>query len=121
MGADEVEHGAERLALGLSQTSAELLEEQCWALGWSQHQDGVDRRHVDALVEEIDGEHDLTSPAARSRSAASPFGPRAVTPDGDRGDPVEVEVPSHEPGVLDAYAEAQAAHRRRRLRGRPPV
>ena len=57
VGADEVEHGAERLARRLAQASPELLEEQGRALGRAQHQDGVDVRNVDALVEQVDGEH----------------------------------------------------------------
>ena len=55
--ADEVEHGAERLALRLAQPAAELLEEQRRALGRAQHQHRVDVGHVDALVEQVDREH----------------------------------------------------------------
>ncbi len=82
--ADEVEHGAERLARRSAQPAAELLEEQRRALGGTQHQHRVDRGHVDALVEQVDGEHDVAlAPAARSASAAVALGRRAVAPDRD--------------------------------------
>ena len=55
---DEVEDRAERLARRAAQAPAELLEEQRGALGGAQHEHGVDGGHVDALVEQVDGEHD---------------------------------------------------------------
>jgi uncharacterized protein YmfQ (DUF2313 family) len=42
--ADEVEDGADRLALGLPQAAAELLEEEERALGGAEHEERVDGR-----------------------------------------------------------------------------
>ena len=108
MGADEVQHRAERLALRLAQPATELLEEQRRTLGRSQHQDGVDGRHVDALVEQVDREHDLHVAGRELPQRRLPLGPRTVAPDRDGTDPVLVEVSGHELGVLDAHAEAEA-------------
>ena len=85
--ADEVEDGALRLADGSAQASAELLQEQGGALGRSQQQQRVDVRHVDALVEEIDGEQHRDVARRRGRGAPivarpswsrpTPHGPRS--------------------------------------------
>ena len=69
MEADEVEDGAFRLAGGSAQASAELLKEQRRALGRAQQQQGVDVRHVDALVEEVDGEQRRQRRRRRGRAA----------------------------------------------------
>ena len=37
VGPDEIENRAERLALRLPQPASELLKEQCWAFGRTQH------------------------------------------------------------------------------------
>ena len=81
VGADEVEHGAERLARCLAQAAAELLEEQRRALGRAQHEHGVDGGDVDALVEQVDGEHDpharrRPDPAGRPRARPAGCRPR---------------------------------------------
>ena len=65
--ADEVEHGADGLVRRHAQAAAELLQEQGGALGRSEHEDDVDRRDVDALVEQVDREDDLD--AARGEVA----------------------------------------------------
>ena len=57
--ADEVEDGQAVLVRAVPQSSAELLQEHGGALGRPEEQDRVDGRHVDALVEQIDGEHDV--------------------------------------------------------------
>jgi hypothetical protein len=51
VGADEIKNRARGLVLGLSQASAELLKEQRGTFGRAKHEDGVDHRDVDALVE----------------------------------------------------------------------
>ncbi len=111
MGADEVEHRTERFVLGFPETSAELLEEQRRALGWSQHEHGVDVRDVDTLVEQVDREHGLYSSVGEVAQRRLAFGPRAVAPDGDGLDAVKSEVVGHESRVLDAHAEPETAHR----------
>ena len=81
VGADEVEHGAERLAGGLAQPAAELLEEQRRALGRAQHQHGVDGGDVDALVEQVDGEHDPDVAGGEVPQGGLALGSGAVAPD----------------------------------------
>ena len=55
----EVEDGAGCLSLGAAQASAQLLEEEGWAVGGAEEEEGVHHRDVDALVEEVDGEEEL--------------------------------------------------------------
>ncbi len=56
--ADEVEDGADGLALGLPEPAAELLEEEERALGGAEHEERVDGGDVHALVEEVHAEDD---------------------------------------------------------------
>lgn len=111
MGADEVEHRAVALVGGLAQSSTELLEEQRRTLGRTEHQDGVEDGNVDALIEQVDREHDLNPAGGEVLERTLAFGPRAVTPDGHGADAVAVEVLGHELGVLDAHAEPETPHR----------
>jgi hypothetical protein len=53
--ADEVDHRQVRLALGDTQASAELLEEDHPGLGRAQHHHAIDGGDVDALIEDVDG------------------------------------------------------------------
>ena len=39
--------------------STKLLQPNDRGLGWPQHQDGVDLRQIDALIENIDGKDDV--------------------------------------------------------------
>ena len=66
MVADEVDDRQVRLAgvRGL-QTAAQLLQKDDRGLRWPQHQNGLDRRHVDALVEDVDGEHHAQRPVPK--------------------------------------------------------
>ena len=57
------------LAVGAAQAAAELLQEERRALGRAQQQQRVDVRDVDALVEQVDGEHDVDSSRRRGRAA----------------------------------------------------
>ena len=54
----EVEDGAGCLSLGAAQASAQLLEEEGWAVGGAEEEEGVQHRDVDAFVEEVDGEEE---------------------------------------------------------------
>ena len=69
---------------GPPQTTAELLQEECRALGRSKQQQRVDVRYVDALVEEVDGEDDVDASrreiAQRVRSLVSGCRPRPRRP-----------------------------------------
>ena len=71
-----------------AEAAAELLEEQGGALGRAEHQDGVDGGDVDALVEQVDREHDPHSPGGQVAQGGLALGSRAVAPDGDRRDAV---------------------------------
>jgi hypothetical protein len=41
------------------QSSPELLQPKDFRLGRAEHHDGIDQREVDALVEHVDGKHNL--------------------------------------------------------------
>lgn len=111
MGANEVEHGAERLAVGPAQTPAELLEEQRRALGGPQHQHRVDGGHVDTLVEQVDREH-RPHPARRQvGQRLAPLELRGLAGDRHRLDAVMPEPLGHVAGVGHAHTEPQAPHR----------
>ena len=56
---DEVHDSEAALARRAGRPRRRLLQEQNWRLSWTQHQDGVDGRNVDALIEEVDGEQNL--------------------------------------------------------------
>jgi hypothetical protein len=60
--ADEVEHREARLPLLEPEPAAELLEEERRRFRRPEEEDRVDRRHVDARVEEILAEATLSSP-----------------------------------------------------------
>jgi hypothetical protein len=77
--ADEVQDRAERLVLRLSESAAELLEEQGRALGGPEHEDGVDVGHVDALVEQVDREHDAHAAGGEVPQRAFAFAPAGLT------------------------------------------
>ena len=99
------------LPVALAQAAAELLQEQGRALGRPQEQERVDVRHVDALVEQVDGEHDVRLARRRGRAALpGRSSGRAVAPDRDAAIPRRSELLGHEAGVLDADAEAERPH-----------
>ena len=100
------------LSRRLAQATTELLQEQRRALGRAEHEDRVDDRHVDALVEQVDREDDAYATGRQVSKRGLAFGLRRVTPDRNRVDAVPVEVVGHELGVLDADAEAERSHRR---------
>src|SRR5262249_6553768 len=81
--ANEVQHGARGLAVCSPQSAAELLEEQGSALGRAEQEECVDVRDVDALVEEVDGEHDTDPPGREVGERRSPLGRRTVAPHSD--------------------------------------
>ena len=60
--ANEVQHGQAGLGLGAPQTTTELLQKDESAFGRTQEENGVDLRHVDAFVEQIDAEHHVYFP-----------------------------------------------------------
>lgn len=107
---DEVEHGAETLAVVVAKPPAELLQEQGAALGGAQHQQGVHARHVHALVEEIHREEHTDVAGGELSQCRVPLLARRVGPDGGRGQSGLGEDPGHEPGMRDADAEPEGAH-----------
>ena len=111
MSADEVQHGACRLAGRLAEAAAKLLQEECRTLRRSEHQNRVDCRHVDALVEQVNGEHNPDSSVGEILERRLAVGARTVAPHGNRGNTVLVEVVGHEACVFDADAEAKGTKR----------
>ena len=58
-----------------AQAAAELLQEQCRALGRAEHEHGVDGWDVDAFVEQVDREHNPDSAVGEIAQGAFAFGP----------------------------------------------
>ena len=108
--AHEVEHGQHALAVVFAQASAELLQEDGGALGGAQHEDGVHCRHVDALVEQVDGEQDGELAVAQILQRVASF--LAAGAAGDRlgSEPGGRELAGHELGVIDRHAETERPH-----------
>ena len=107
----EVEDRTERLVLGLAQPAAELLEEQRRTLRRAEHEHGVDSRHVDTLVEQVDGEHHVHVAGRQLAQCLLPFRCRRLTRDRNRRNAVAGEVTRHEVRVLDTDAEPETPHR----------
>ena len=106
--ADEVQHRAERLALGRRRPRPSCCRNSVGlSVGRSMSTVSTAGTSTPSLNRSTENTT-CTRPAARSRSAASRSASWAVAPDGDGGDAVVVEVCGHEPGVLDAHAEPQA-------------
>ena len=97
----------------LAQAAAELLQEQRRALGRAQHQHRVDGGDVDALVEQVDREHGAQPPVRQVAQRGLALGARRCRPrSAAEAMPWRLKCVRHEPGVLDADAEPEAAHRR---------
>jgi hypothetical protein len=62
--AHEIENGALPLAMALAQSSSQLLEEQRGTVGRAQQEERIDERHINAFIEQVDGEEYVD--AARS-------------------------------------------------------
>ena len=107
--ADEVEDGADRLALGLPEPAAELLEEEERALGGAEHEERVDGGDVHALVEEVHAEDDADVAPLQVPERPLPLVVLRLAGDRDGGDAVLVEHAGHVAGVVDAHAEAEGA------------
>ncbi len=110
MVAYEVEDGAGCLSLGAAQASAQLLEEEGWAVGGAEEEEGVHHRDVDAFVEEVDGEDHVDLACGEVGQGGAAFVVWGVGPDGDGWDAGFVEDAGHESGVGDVHAEAEGAH-----------
>ena len=56
---DEVEHGAQGLVTRPPQAATQLLQEQRRALSRAKQQEGVDVRHINPFVKQVDREYDV--------------------------------------------------------------
>ena len=108
--ADEVEHRQHVLAGAAPETPTQLLQEHGRALRGTQHEQNIDRGHVDALVEQVDREQDLDLARRQGVEGVVPFGRAAVGRDGAGGDAGPVEAVGEELAVGDAHAEAEGPH-----------
>src|SRR5262245_37008137 len=106
----EVEHRAHRLAGRPSQTTAKLLQEERRALGRAQHEQRVDRREIDPLIEEVDSEQDGDAAMSKIQECLPAFLPGRCAPDSARRDPSARELAGHKPSMFDADAETQRTH-----------
>jgi hypothetical protein len=106
----EVEHRADGLPLGASESTTELLKKQGRALRGAEQQKSVHVRHVDAFVEQVHGEDHprLTGPQGGQRPAAVRLA--AFAPNGHSRNPRTHEDLCHETGVIHADAEAKCPH-----------
>jgi hypothetical protein len=87
-----------------------LLEEDGGALRRPEEEHGVDGRHINALVEEINCEDAVDSPGTKIGKGAPPGFGVGIGRDRDRGYAGLVELGRHEPRVLDTHAETEGAH-----------
>ena len=112
MVADEVEHGQDGLVLRTPQAAAELLQEDGCALGGTEQQHGVDVGHVEALVEEVDGEQRVDASALAQVAAEPARAPLAASSPltVPRGMPASLKAARHELRVRHADAEAERPH-----------
>jgi hypothetical protein len=106
----EIQNDQYCFAWRAAQTAPELLNEHCGARGRAQHEDDINRRNVDALVEDIDGED--APQLARSQSFDErPTLVRVGRADDDRGSkPARRESLGHVLGVVHRHAEAERPH-----------
>lgn len=109
----EVQHRADRLTSRLAQASTELLEKQRRALGWSKHQQCVDGRNINSLVEEVDGEQRLYATLSEVTQRSTSLIAGTVAPNRDALHASLLEAICHEASVPNADAEAQRSHVRR--------
>src|SRR3972149_8147459 len=102
---DEIEDGQDSLPPDPAHSAPELLPKEGRALGGSEEEDGVYLRDVNALIEDVDGKHhvEISPPKAPQRILAL----IRFRCSGDRNcrDAGFVELPGHEPRVLDAHTE----------------
>ena len=106
----EVEDRQYSLVIRAPEASAELLEEDRRGLRRAQHQDRVNHRDIESLIEEVDSEqaHDLAAPQLREPLLPL-VGPRGAA-ERERGEPGTTEHLGHVMGVLDADAESKRSH-----------
>ncbi len=107
--ADEVEDGADGLALGLPEPAAELLEEEERALGGAEHEERVDGGDVHALVEEVHAEDDADVASLQLPERPLPLVVIRLTGDRHGRDAVLAEHAGHVARVGHAHAEAEGA------------
>jgi hypothetical protein len=80
---DEVEDRACALPGGLAETASELLQEERRTVRWTEEQEGVDVRDVDALVEKVDREDDAHLPIRKVVQRCAALFPTARRGEGD--------------------------------------
>ena len=99
----------------LPKPSAELLEKKRRAVSWAKHRERVDVRHVDALVEQVDGEDDRTAAGVEITQALA--GVRRIgclTPNRQTaGCPARRKRSAIKRACFDAHAKAECPHARR--------
>ena len=66
-----------------AQAPSELLEEHDRRVGRPQHEDGVERRQVDAFVEDVDREDDVELAGVESLEGRPPVGASRAAVNGD--------------------------------------
>src|ERR1035437_997610 len=107
---DEVENCQAVFSLGLAQSTAELLQEDCCTLCWPEEEHRVDLREVEAFVEEVDREQDVHLPLYEPPARRISHVARRIS--GDRkGRKAMFRKPfRHELCVLHRCAEAKSTH-----------
>ena len=119
--ADEIEDQAALLALGQTQSAADLLLEQHRALRRAQQEQRIDQRQVDALVEQVAG-HQRGDLAPRQHFGRTPALVRGrITHHAQRPDASLVQPRRHVLRVRHRDAEHQRAPTRRVARQPPPL
>ena len=91
-----------------AQTPSQLLNEQCGAVRGPQHEQGVHSWHVNALVEEVDGENDSHPTGRQIAKGRAPLLVGRIRPNRHRRNARCREDSRHESRMLDADAETPA-------------
>jgi hypothetical protein len=111
--ANEIEHGAHRLADGAPEPAPKLLKEEGGTVGGTEEQERVDDGHVDALVEQIHGEHRVHAPCRKVGQRATTFVVGAARPYCRCRNPGSLEYLRHEASMPNAHAKPEGPHRTR--------
>ena len=106
--ADKVQDRQAVLARAEPQAPAQLLEEDCRALGWPQEEDGIDAGDVHPFVVQVHDKNKLELARGQVAFGLVAVGLAALSGQGRGLDAGLVEAGGHEFGVLDADAKAQS-------------
>jgi hypothetical protein len=117
--ADEVDDGQALFAVVAAQAAAELLEEDDGGLGGAEHDDAIERREVDAFVEDVDDAEGVELALEELGDGGGAIRGARCGEDGGDANVVLGEPGRGEAGVVDGAAEDEGAGARVLVPGSP--